>query len=111
MSFKELKEKKWFKIVSNKYVLLILVFGVWMFFLDSNSWLVHNELNEDLNQLQDNKDYYLKEIHKDRTIIEGLNDSSELEKFAREEYYMKKENEDIFIIEYADSVKKKNEED
>ncbi|SHI98831.1 Cell division protein FtsB [Mesonia phycicola] len=106
MTLKKLRQKRWFKIISNKYVLILLVFSFWMLFLDSNSWLVHEELNQDLNKLQNNKEYYQTEIKKDKAIIEGLNDSSELEKFAREEYYMKRENEEIFIIEYEDSVKK-----
>ena len=106
MGFKELREKRWFKIISNKYVLILLVFGIWMLFLDSNSWLVHNELDEELDELNNNKAYYQKEINKDKAIIEGLNDSAELEKFAREEYFMKREGEEIFIIEYEDSLKK-----
>ena len=54
MKLKELRNKKWFKIVSNKYVLLILIFGGWMLFLDSNSWLVHNELNQEIDELEEN---------------------------------------------------------
>ncbi|WP_121665520.1 FtsB family cell division protein [Mesonia aquimarina] len=106
MSFQELRNKKWFKIVSNKYVLIILFFGVWMFFLDSNSWLVHQELNQEINELNNNKKYYKTEINKDKAIIKSLDDSFELEKFAREKYFMKRENEDVFIIEYKDSLKK-----
>ncbi|MBW2961138.1 FtsB family cell division protein [Mesonia aestuariivivens] len=109
MGFKKLREKRWFKIVSNKYVLIILVFGVWMLFLDSNSWLVHRELDEELDKLNNNKTYYEKEINKDKTIIEGLNDADELEKFAREEYFMKREDEEIFIIEYQDGSKKEDD--
>lgn len=105
MGLKKLRQKRWFKIISNKYVLILLVFSFWMLFLDSNSWLVHEELDQDLNELQNNKEYYQTEIKKDKAIIEGLNDPSELEKFAREEYFMKRENEEIFIIEYEDSLK------
>lgn len=106
MSLKELREKKWFKIISNKYVLMLLFFGIWMFFLDSNSWLVHRELDQEINDLNNNKKYYQTEINKDKAIIKGLDDSFELEKFAREEYFMKRENEEVFIIEYQDSLKK-----
>lgn len=108
MSFKEIRKKRWYKIISNKYILLLIVFTIWMLFLDSNSWLVHRELDQELEQLQNNKTYYLKEINKDKAIIDGLNDSSELEKFAREEYFMKREGEEIFIIEYEDSLKKED---
>jgi len=48
--------------------------------------------------------FYKKEIKKDRTFIDKMKDSSEMERFAREKYYLKKENEDIYIIEHQDSV-------
>ena len=100
MKLKELRKKFWFRFFSNKYVLLILIFAVWMIFLDSNSWFIHHELDQEINELKDNKEYYQKEIAKDRTIIKQLQDSLELEKFARQKYYMKRPNEEIFIIEY-----------
>ncbi|SDR66768.1 FtsB family cell division protein [Christiangramia echinicola] len=100
MKFKDLRKKPWFRIVSNKYVLIILVFAGWMFFLDTNSWFIHHELDQEINELQDNKNYYQTEIAKDKAVIEKLQDSVELEKFARQKYYMKRPNEDIYIIEY-----------
>lgn len=100
MSLKKLRNKKWFKIISNKYVLLMLIFGGWMLFLDSNSWLIHRELDEEVDKLQVNKDYYKKEIAKDKATIDKLNDSFELESYARQHYYMKRSNEDIYIIHY-----------
>lgn len=100
MKLKELRKKPWFRFLSNKYVLLSLIFAGWMFFLDSNSWLIHHELNEEVEELQGNKEYYQKEIAKDKAIIEQLKDSVELEKFARQKYFMKRPDEDIYIIEY-----------
>ena len=90
--------------LKNKYVLIIILFAVWMLFLDSNSWLTHRELNKEIEALEENKKYYEKEIVKDQEIINTLNDSQGLEQFAREEYFMKKENEEIYIIEYEDSL-------
>ncbi|GAA4325187.1 hypothetical protein GCM10023115_40900 [Pontixanthobacter gangjinensis] len=100
MKFKDLRRKPWFRIISNKYVLIMLVFGIWMFFLDTNSWFIHHELDQEIEELQDNKEYYQKEIAKDKAVIKKLQDSVELEKFARQKYYMKRPNEDIYIIEY-----------
>lgn len=100
MKLKELRKKTWFRIISNKYVLLSLIFAGWMIFLDSNSWFIHHELNQEINELKDNKQYYQKEIAKDKAIIKQLQDSVELEKFARQKYYMKRPDEDIYIIEY-----------
>lgn len=103
MNFKQLKNIRFIKVLSNKYVLIGFLFFIWMLFLDSNSWLIHRELNKELQQLDDNKEYYRKEIHIDEQLIQNLEDSVGLEKFAREKYFMKKENEDIYIIEHQNS--------
>ncbi len=100
-----------FAIFLNKYVLIVLLFMIWMLFLDTNSWLIHRELDTEIQELEGNKEYYIKEIIKDQKDIKVLKDSNELEKFAREEYFMKQDDEEIYIIEYEDSVSKnhKNE--
>lgn len=105
MKWNSLKSKTWFKIASNKYIIVGVIFVVWMLFLDTNSWLIHQELNQEKNELLDNRAYFLKEIKKDKQTLKRLNDSIEIEKFARENYYMKRPNEEIFIIEYQDSLK------
>lgn len=106
MGLKSLKNKKWFKIISNKYVLILLIFMIWMFWFDGNSWLIHQELNEDVNKLKGNIEYFENEIQKDQSQIEKLKDSAGIERFAREEYLMKKSDEEIYIIEYEDSIPK-----
>lgn len=93
-------------ILLNKYVLIITLFIIWMLFLDTNSWMIHKELDQEINELDNNKEYYIKEIIKDQKNIKTLKDSVELEKFAREEYFMKRDNEEIYIIEYEDSLQK-----
>ncbi|WP_417887277.1 FtsB family cell division protein [Zunongwangia sp.] len=100
MKLKKLSQKRWFRILRNKYVLLSLIFAVWMFFFDSNSYFVHRELNGELEELENNKAYFEKEINKDEAIISKLEDTVELEKFARQKYYMKRPNEEIYIVEY-----------
>lgn len=100
MKLKDLRKKTWFKVISNKYVLIGLVFGFWMIFLDTNSWFIHHELDQEIEELQDNRKYYQDEIAKDKAVIKKLQDSVELEKFARQKYYMKRPNEEIYIIEY-----------
>ncbi len=106
MNYKKLKQKRWFRILSNKYLLIILAFGVWMLFFDSNSWLVQRELSQEIKKLENNKNYYEKEIQHDKQIIEQLQSEEGLERYAREKYFMKKDNEDVFIIEYKDSLEK-----
>lgn len=105
MKWKNLKDKTWFKIVTNRYGLLLLVFLVWMFFFDTNSWLTHQKLDNEISEMKNNIDYYKTEIKKDKQTLKTLNDSVEIEKFARETYFMKRENEDVFIIKHEDSIK------
>ncbi|MBZ9619821.1 FtsB family cell division protein [Psychroflexus lacisalsi] len=110
MKYKDLKQKPWFKFMSNKYVLVLTVFVVWMLFLDSNSWLIHRELNQEIDEIKANKLYYQTEIQKDKQILNELKDSIEIERFARETYFMKRPDEDVYIIEYEDSLKTDKDE-
>ena len=92
------------------FILILFVFIVWMLFFDANSYLIHHELNSDIDALETEKEYYRKEIEKDKKDIKKLSTEEGLEKFAREEYYMKRDSEEIFIIEYEDSLKTKDNE-
>ncbi len=87
-------------------IAIFLVFIVWMLFFDENSYLIHRELNTEIENLETSTKYYTKEIVKDQKMIKDLNNPKSLEKFARETYKMKKENEDIYIIEF-DTLEKK----
>ena len=93
------------------YVIIFMVFVVWMLFFDANSFLIHNELNSEMNDLENERDYYKKEMVKDKKGIKALSTEEGLERLAREKYYMKRENEEIYIIEYEDSIKNQNEHD
>lgn len=110
MGIKELKAKKWFKVMTNMYILVLTIFVIWMAFFDTNSLMIHLELRNEVKKLEKQKEFLQGEIDKDKKILEKFSNKEELEKFAREKYYMKKENEEIFLIEYEDSLKtKKNE--
>ncbi len=75
-------------------------FIVWMFFLDVNSYLIHHELDQEIEELEESIKYYNSEITKDKKQLEELNsEPDKLEKFAREQYWMKKPGEEIFLIE------------
>lgn len=104
MTFKQLRDNKIFKFLSNRYILILIVFLVWMTFFDETRYLNHRELNQEIDKLEDAIDYYKTEMEEDKKTIENLNDPDSLEKFAREEYKMKRKDEDIYIIEF-DSVK------
>ena len=83
-----------------KYLVISISFLIWMTFLDTNSLLIHSELNREIKKLKKKRDALNKEILDDKSLIEKLNDIDSLEHYAREEYNLKKENEDIFIIEF-----------
>ncbi|WP_274474373.1 FtsB family cell division protein [Mangrovimonas aestuarii] len=107
---KKYLNSKFLKPLKNLYILALVCFAIWMLFFDANSWLIHRDLNEDIKDLEAEKEYYRKEIEKDKKAIRKINTDEGLEKFAREEYYMKRENEEIYIIEYEDSLKIKDHE-
>jgi len=88
-----------FRILINKFFLTTVAFVVWMVFFDSNNLLTRNRLQEKLDVLNLEKQFYLQEIRKDSILTHQLmTDSTQLEKFARERYLMKKEKEDLFLV-------------
>ena len=101
------KDKSWFKFLSNKYVWVLLFFCTWMIFLDNYSYFDHRILDQQIEDLEDNAAYYKEEIKKDQENIKQLKNPEQIEKYAREKYYMKKDSEDIYIIEFeGDTIKK-----
>ena len=88
-----------FRILFNKYLLTTVAFVVWMVFFDSNNLMTRNKLQEKLDGLNVEKQFYIQEIRKDSTLTNKLmSDSSQLEKYAREHYLMKKDKEDLFLV-------------
>ncbi len=87
------------KFLGSRYTLVLLFFIIWMLFLDNYSYLDHRVLNKEINELEDNKEYYKQEIYKDKKSIKNLNNPGQTERYAREKYYMKKDSEDIYIID------------
>lgn len=110
MELKAIRKKKWFGILTNIYVLVLTAFVIWMAFFDTNSLLIHMELRKEIKKLEKTQEFLKEEIAKDKEIIEQLSDPKELEKFARENYYLKKKNEEIYLIEFEDSTKQKENE-
>ncbi|WP_405608038.1 septum formation initiator family protein [Polaribacter sp. Asnod1-A03] len=103
--FYNLKKNPFFKILTNIFVLILIPFLIWMLFFDDNSYLVHRKFDKEINDLENTVSFYEKKILEDKKTIKDLQDSLLLEKFAREKYLLKKENEDIYIIEF-DTLKK-----
>ncbi|QOI96215.1 MAG: septum formation initiator family protein [Flammeovirgaceae bacterium] len=91
--------KKLPKAFRNFYVITGLIFFIWMLFLDSNDLISRYRLSAKLRALENEKAYYqqkIKEVEQDKNELFG--DRESLEKFAREKYLMKKDNEDVFVI-------------
>ncbi|WP_369048918.1 septum formation initiator family protein [Tenacibaculum sp. UWU-22] len=104
-----MKLKKRIKIfgvtIGTFYIVSIIVFIIWMTFIDKNSYLVHQEYNTEISDLEKSIEFYQKKINEDNLTIKKLQDSLELERYAREKYLMKKENEDVYLIDF-DTIKK-----
>ena len=99
--------KKISSILFNKYLLAGGFFIVWMLFFDQRDFFYVREQKLKLKELENKKKYYEQEIAKTKKELTDLqNNPSALEKFARERYLMKRDGEDIFIIEDSASVKK-----
>ncbi|WP_142604221.1 FtsB family cell division protein [Solitalea koreensis] len=100
--------KKLVSIFRNKYYLTLIVFFIWMLFLDRNDLLSQYQYRQKLAQLKTDQNYYKEEIIKVKKDLNELStDPQQLEKFAREKYLMKKDGEDIFIIIPEEQEQKK----
>ena len=95
--------KKLPPFVKNFYFIVGVVFIFWMLFIDSNDLYSQYKKHRKLHELEHQKAYYaqkIKEVEKDREEL--LSNSELLEKFAREKYLMKKETEDLYILEFEE---------
>jgi len=83
----------------NKYILTIAIFLIWLILLDSNNLIARYKEMRELRKLKNDREYFLKKIEDDKKKLNELKtDDQNLEKFAREQYRMKKPDEDLYII-------------
>ena len=83
----------------NKYLIALIAFLIWLLIFDRNSLIDKVKYARTLHELEDERQFYNERIKEDSKRLEELKtDKDNLEKFAREQYYMKRENEDIFVI-------------
>lgn len=91
--------KRLFEIIRNKYLLTTIGIIVWLLFFDKNDVFSQMELMGRLNKLRADKTYYLAEINNNRNAIEELKTNKKsLERFAREKYLMKRDDEDVYVF-------------
>ena len=86
--------------LKNKFLLAGTAFVLWIVFFDENDLILQSRRKAELKELKASKAYYIQEIEKERKVLEELRSNpAAIEKFAREQYMMKRDNEDLFIIE------------
>lgn len=91
--------KTWIPYLKNKYIYTSILFVVFVFVFDDNNLIAQIKLVKKLHRLEQEKEYYTSEITKNSQQLKELLSSDEaLEKFAREKFLMKKDNEDIFLF-------------
>ena len=91
---------RWIGYVINRYVLVGLVFVVWMIFFDQNSFITHRELDKQIRDLEMDETYFSENLKHENAKLKMLQENpAEIERIAREKFYLKKDNEDIFIIQ------------
>lgn len=96
--FEKYRMLKW---LMNKYVITGLSFVAWMIFLDANNYFIHSELSEQIQNLENDIEYYEETLEEDRELLNQLETNPEaFERYARENFGMHKEGETITIIEF-----------
>ena len=85
--------------LKNKYLIAVVLFIVWITFFDNFNIIKQSKIKKNIKQLEENKKFYIQEITKDSAeYYDLLNDAEKREKFAREKFLMKKEDEDVYIM-------------
>lgn len=88
-----------FWIIKNKYVMTLLIFAIWLLFFDSNSYINQRRLNSALEKVKSEREFYTTEIKRDKKAAEDLKSNTNLlERFAREQFLMKRDDEDVYLI-------------
>jgi cell division protein FtsB len=90
--------KKFGRILRNKYIISLLLFGVWMTFFDNNDIFRHMRHQRILTDLNREKNELSTRIDEVKRQMTELQNHTLLEKFAREQYYFKKDNEEVFVV-------------
>lgn len=93
------KFEEMIKVLKNKYIIASLAFLLWMLFFDQNNFIYQNKISKELNNLVLRKKFYTNQnalLAKQKTDLET--NISNLEKFARENYIMKRDDEDVYIV-------------
>lgn len=104
--FKKIPQR-WLIVFRNKYFLAGLSFFIWLMFFDRNDFVSQYQSRKKLSDLRKEQQYYIDQISRNKKDMEELlGNPKNLERYAREQYRMKKDNEDIYVILYEEPEKK-----
>ena len=99
-----------FKMVRNKYLITITAFIILMLFIDHNDFFAQLEHKRQLNELLTSKKFYQAQIDQTKKNLADLqNNSAALEKYAREKFLLKRDNEDVFVVSQENTQKNFND--
>lgn len=99
MKFEKFKALNIKSLNKYKYVITILVFTIWMSFFDKHDLISSYKMQSQLNELKNQKNYYKKELENTKQLQKAIFEhNSNLEKYAREKFFMKKDNEQLYVI-------------
>lgn len=86
-------------VFRNRYLLTIIIFLIWVILIDSNNLITRFKDISELSKLKKDREYYIEKIESDKQKLKELRtDNDNLEKFAREQYKMKRPDEDLYIV-------------
>ena len=87
------------KYINNRYFYTGLAFIIWMVFFDNDNYREQLRLSNKMEQLHQQEQFYQTEIQQNKSALNALKyDTTQLEKYAREKYFMKKDNEDVYVV-------------
>ena len=93
------RQRRKFRLFRNKYFVTAFLFFLWVSFFDENNLVERFQNMREMHKLKEEKEYYHEKIREDAARLNELKTNDDnLEKFAREQYLMKKEDEDVFVI-------------
>lgn len=83
----------------NRYIAVLVLFILYISFFDAHDLISQMEIKMELREISEEIDYLNEHTESAKSQIEELtSDKEELEKFAREQYRMKRENEELFVL-------------
>ena len=86
--------------LKNKFFLAGTGFVIWMLFFDRNDVFTQLQWKSELSEMKESRQYFMDRINEDRKFSKDLQfNASAIEKYAREKYLMKRDNEDLFLVQ------------